>query len=261
MCARLRDLDWRTLFVMLVHRHRYAHRLRVSRSGRAIRSRSIQRRAALQPMPPSISFPPRSASVLACREASFPRPRSCVRMRAAIGAASSPRHAFTSSSCSLMATTAPMIAPDPPSGFAARTPIIYLPGVERGELREGGRAGAGILRSRHNVRGGNVCGEQPQELRPRGEVPWFWGCSGGGNVAAWMDFEAIEDARFDGKRWNGLHHAQATKEEVRWRRRGCPSMMHPKRPRRQRDSQDSLQSSGVFVEHYVAGKSGRGAAT
>ena len=89
----------------------------------------------------------------------------------------------------------------------------------RAELRKGGRAGAGILRWKPNVKWGKDRGKEPEEPRPRGEFPWFWGCPGGGSVAARTDFEAGEDARFDGQRWNDLHYTRAAKEAAGERRR------------------------------------------
>ena len=85
----------------------------------------------------------------------------------------------------------------------------------RAELRTGGRAGAGILRWKPNVKWGKDRGEEPQEPRPRDEFPWFWGCPGGGSADARTDFEAAEDTRFDGNRWNDLHYTRAGREATR----------------------------------------------
>ena len=84
------------------------------------------------------------------------------------------------------------------------------------ELRKGGRAGAGILRWRPNVKWGKDRGKEPKEPRPRGEFPWFWGCPGGGSEAARTNFEA-GDAQFDGQRWNDLHYTRAAKEAAQFR--------------------------------------------
>ena len=85
----------------------------------------------------------------------------------------------------------------------------------RAELRKGGRAGAGILRWKPNIKWGKDRGKEPEEPRPRDEFPWFWGCPGTGGVEARTDFEATEDARFDGKRWNDLHYTRAAKDAAR----------------------------------------------
>lgn len=93
----------------------------------------------------------------------------------------------------------------------------------RAELRKGGRAGAGILRWKPNVKWGKDKGKEPEEPRPRGEFPWFWGCPGGGNAAERTDFEAEEDAGLDGLRWNDLHYTRAVKDAARKQhtRAGC----------------------------------------
>ncbi len=90
----------------------------------------------------------------------------------------------------------------------------------RAELRKGGRAGAGILRTKPNVRWGKDRGREPEEPRPSEEFPWFWGCPGGGSAEARTDFEASEDASLDGNRWNDLHYTRGGKEAARRRRTG-----------------------------------------
>ncbi len=90
----------------------------------------------------------------------------------------------------------------------------------RAELRKGGRAGAGILRVKPNVRWGKDRGKEPEEPRPSEEFPWFWECPGGGSAEARTDCEASEDASFDGNRWNDLHYTRSAKAEARRRRTG-----------------------------------------
>ncbi len=85
----------------------------------------------------------------------------------------------------------------------------------RAKLRKGGRAGAGILRMKPNVKWGKDRGKEPEEPRPREEFPWFWGCPGGGSAEARTDFEALEDAKFDGNRWNDLHYTNSAKLQAR----------------------------------------------
>ena len=81
----------------------------------------------------------------------------------------------------------------------------------RAELRKGGRAGAGILRVKPNIKWGKDRGKEPEEPRSREEFPWFYGCPGGGSAEARTDFEAAAGARFDGKRWNDLHYTRSAK--------------------------------------------------
>ena len=85
----------------------------------------------------------------------------------------------------------------------------------RAELYKGGRAGAGILRWKPNVKWGKDRGKEPQEPRPRDEFPWFWGCPGTGGAEARTDFEAARDTSFDGNRWNDLHYTRAAREAAR----------------------------------------------
>ena len=87
----------------------------------------------------------------------------------------------------------------------------------RAELRKGGRAGAGFLRWKPNVKWGKDRGKEPEELRSQDDFPWFWGCLGGGGEDARTDFQAPPDAEFDGNRWNDLHYSRATKEAARER--------------------------------------------
>ena len=85
----------------------------------------------------------------------------------------------------------------------------------RAELHKGGRAGAGILRWKPNVKWVKDRGKEPQEARPRDEFPWFWGCPGTGSAEARTDFEAAGDTSFDGNRWNDLHYTRAAREAAR----------------------------------------------
>ena len=87
----------------------------------------------------------------------------------------------------------------------------------RAQLRKGGRAGAGILRWKPNVSWKKDRGKEPEEPRPPGDFPWFWGCPGGGSEGQRTDFSAASDAEFDGNRWNDLHYTRATKVAARER--------------------------------------------
>ena len=90
----------------------------------------------------------------------------------------------------------------------------------RAELRKGGRAGAGILRFKPNIKWGKDRGKEPREPRPPEEFPWFRGCPGKGGTDARTDFTSARSAKFDGHRWNDLHYTRAAKEEAR-RRQAC----------------------------------------
>ena len=89
----------------------------------------------------------------------------------------------------------------------------------RAELRKGGRAGAGLLRWKPNIKWGKDRGKEPEEPRPYDDFPWFWGCPGGGSEPERTDFRAEPDAEFDGNRWNDLHYTRAVKEAAQERRR------------------------------------------
>ena len=85
----------------------------------------------------------------------------------------------------------------------------------RAQPRNGGRAGAGILRWKPNVSWKKDRGKEPEEPRDREDFPWFWCCPGSGSEAARTDFRAAPDAEFDGNRWNDLHYTRATRESAR----------------------------------------------
>ena len=85
----------------------------------------------------------------------------------------------------------------------------------RAELRKGGRAGAGILRWKPNITWKKDRGKEPEELRPREDFPWFWGCPGDGTELERTDFRTPPDAEFEGNRWNNLHYAKVAKHRAR----------------------------------------------
>ena len=89
----------------------------------------------------------------------------------------------------------------------------------RAELRTGGRAGAGLLRWKPNVKWGKDRGKEPQEPRPQNDFPWFWVCPGAGGEADRTDFLGEPDAEFDGNRWNDLHYSASCKNAARHRSR------------------------------------------
>ncbi len=102
---------------------------------------------------------------------------------------------------------------DPDSDDGAR---LNIRPFMMAELRKGGRKGAGVLRWKPNVKWGKDRGKEPEEPRPREDFPWFWGYPGSGGGAL-VDFEAEEDASFDGNRWNDLHYTRDAKRNARVR--------------------------------------------
>ncbi len=88
----------------------------------------------------------------------------------------------------------------------------------RAGLRKGGRAGAGVLRWKPNVKWGKDRGKEPRKLRSAEDFPWFWGCRGNGGEAERTDFLGEADGEIDGNRWNDLHYSRTTKETA-WERR------------------------------------------
>ncbi|MDE2872377.1 MAG: SAM-dependent DNA methyltransferase [Gemmatimonadota bacterium] len=87
----------------------------------------------------------------------------------------------------------------------------------RAQLRKGGRAGAGLLRWKPNIKWGKDRGKEPEEPRPCDDFPWFRGCPSGGGEDARTDFRATDDAEFDGNRWNDLHYTNSSKRAARTR--------------------------------------------
>ena len=85
----------------------------------------------------------------------------------------------------------------------------------RAELRSGGLKGAGILRTKPNITWGRDRGKERQELRDRGDFPWFWSCLGTGTEDQRTDYRAGSDAQFDGNRWNDLHYTLDAKRAAR----------------------------------------------
>jgi len=75
----------------------------------------------------------------------------------------------------------------------------------KGELRKGGKKGAGLLRWKPNIKWSKDRGKEPRALRPKVDFPWFWSCE---DRAA--DFAGGRD--FDGHRWNDLHYSAAIKK-------------------------------------------------
>jgi hypothetical protein len=72
----------------------------------------------------------------------------------------------------------------------------------------GGKKGAGVFRSKPNIKWGKDRGKEPISLRPRLNFPWFW---------SWdeqtQDFLGGDE--FDGNRWNDLHYTNKAKQAAR----------------------------------------------
>jgi hypothetical protein len=104
--------------------------------------------------------------------------------------------------------------PDPHSGIR-----LNIRPFMKAQLRTGGKKGAGILRSRPNIKWGPKPdrGKAVIESSLKNEFPWFWGCNGDGSTSERTDFmaERAGNAKFDGNRWNDLHYTRKTKEAAR----------------------------------------------
>lgn len=70
----------------------------------------------------------------------------------------------------------------------------------------GGKKGAGILRSKPNIKWRKDRGKEPQ--RPQTEYPWFWNWD-----EKTVDFAGGND--FDGNRWNDCHYTNQAKQAAR----------------------------------------------
>ncbi|SFG48909.1 hypothetical protein SAMN04488025_1392 [Planifilum fulgidum] len=82
-------------------------------------------------------------------------------------------------------------------------------------LKKGGRAGAGILRSKPNINWKKDRGKEPESLRPKDDFPWFWGCDPERHPEHRTNFMGGQN--FDGNRWNDLHYSNAVKQGARER--------------------------------------------
>ncbi len=67
----------------------------------------------------------------------------------------------------------------------------------------GGKKGAGILRSKPNIKWDKDRGKEP--VRSQAEFPWFWGWD-----EQKLDFKGV-GKQSDGNRWNSLHYSNAVK--------------------------------------------------
>ncbi|MCF8209487.1 MAG: SAM-dependent DNA methyltransferase, partial [Rhodoferax sp.] len=71
----------------------------------------------------------------------------------------------------------------------------------------GGKKGAGILRSKPNIKWEKDRGKEP--VRAKAEFPWFWGWDG-----ATKDFAGVGKEP-DGNRWNDCHYSNAVKQAAK----------------------------------------------
>ena len=71
----------------------------------------------------------------------------------------------------------------------------------------GGKKGAGILRTKPNIKWEKDRGKEP--VRVRAEFPWFWGWD-----EATQDFAGVGKEP-DGNRWNGCHYSNGVKQAAR----------------------------------------------
>ncbi len=77
-----------------------------------------------------------------------------------------------------------------------------------------GKKGAGILRSKPNIKWDKDRGKEPE--RAKTDFPWFWSCDPETNAAQSTDFSGGRE--FTGERWNDLHYTVAAKNAARERR-------------------------------------------
>jgi hypothetical protein len=71
----------------------------------------------------------------------------------------------------------------------------------------GGKKGAGLLRTKPNIKWEKDRGKEP--VRSKAEFPWFWGWDG-----VTPDFAGVGKEP-DGNRWNGCHYGNAVKQAAR----------------------------------------------
>ena len=75
----------------------------------------------------------------------------------------------------------------------------------------GGKKGAGLLRSKPNIKWDKDRGKEP--MRAKAEFPWFWGWDGEKDNAT-QDFAGIGKEP-DGNRWNDCHYSNAIKQAAK----------------------------------------------
>ena len=78
-------------------------------------------------------------------------------------------------------------------------------------VRDVGKKGAGLLRSKPNIKWDKDRGKEPN--RPKSDFPWFWSCDPESSPQHVTDYNG--GASFSGERWNDLHYTLATKKAAR----------------------------------------------
>ena len=76
-----------------------------------------------------------------------------------------------------------------------------------------GKKGAGLLRSKPNIKWDKDRGKEPE--RAKADFPWFWSCDPDSNPAHATDFAGGRE--FTGERWNDLHYTLAVKTAAKSR--------------------------------------------
>jgi hypothetical protein len=82
-----------------------------------------------------------------------------------------------------------------------------------------GKKGAGILRSKPNIKWDKDRGKEPE--RAKADFPWFWSCDPETNAAHSTDFSGGRE--FTGERWNDLHYTVAAKRAAQQDKGGGPA--------------------------------------
>ncbi len=76
-----------------------------------------------------------------------------------------------------------------------------------------GKKGAGLLRTKPNIKWDKDRGKEPQ--RAKTDFPWFWSCDPDSNPTHATDF--VGGREFTGERWNDLHYTLAVKTAAKSR--------------------------------------------
>ena len=78
-------------------------------------------------------------------------------------------------------------------------------------VRDVGKKGAGLLRSKPNIKWDKDRGKEPN--RPKSDFPWFWSCDPESTSQHVTDFTG--GSSFSGERWNDLHYTLSAKRAAR----------------------------------------------
>ncbi len=100
----------------------------------------------------------------------------------------------------------------------AKQPVGWTPDINDGVrmnirpfllAKDMGKKGAGLLRTKPNIKWDKDRGKEPASQRPKADYPWFWGCDPESNAAHQTDF--MGGGEPTGERWNELHYKLAKK--------------------------------------------------